>query len=181
MRASDGKALSWREMGVAGGVGLATLNHHFGKRDEIVSAVLKLKRDEGSEPLSILATPSSKNLKRSLTDALQHMILGLTNFDVGDLVGIGFSEGLYHSSIGPQFVREGLEPIITAVEARLQAHEDRGDFPKGKCLRHVSIILVSPVLLSYTHQFPLNGRCEFPTELDDIARQSAATTSSYLK
>lgn len=180
MRNSKGKPLSWREMASAGGVGPATLSHHFGKRDDVVAAILKAKRNEGAEPLEILATPTSDDLEQSLKDALAHMILGLTQFDVGDLVGLGLAEGMYHEAIGPQFVRDGLEPIIEGVTARLEAHQAHGDFPPGKDLRGAAIILVAPILLTYAHQLPLGGKAVHPTNLDTLAEQSAATSVAFL-
>ncbi|MEM8648747.1 MAG: hypothetical protein AAGF86_20725, partial [Pseudomonadota bacterium] len=62
MRAANGRAISWREMATAGGVGPATLAHHFGKRDDVVAAVLGEKRDQGAEPLEVLAEPTSSDL-----------------------------------------------------------------------------------------------------------------------
>lgn len=180
MRESGGKPLSWREMAVAGGVGPATLSHHFGKRDDVVSAVLKAKRQEGAEPLHILAEPSSSDVEQSLNDALAHILVGLTQYDVGDLVGLGLAEGMYHDIIGPLFVRDGLEPILAGVEQRLKAHEARGDIPTGKNLRHAAIILAGPVLLTYAHQHPLRGQSDYPTQLGDLAKQSAETAALFL-
>lgn len=180
MRDSGGKPLSWREMAVAGGVGPATLSHHFGKRDDVVSAVLEAKHQEGAEPLRILAEPSSDDVEQSLNHALSHMIVGLTQYDVGDLVGLGLAEGMYHETIGPLFVRDGLEPILASVEQRLKAHEARGDIPPGKNLRHAAIILAGPVLLTYAHQHPLGGQSSYPTPLGDLAKQSAKTAALYL-
>lgn len=180
MRNSKGKPLSWREMASAGGVGPATLSHHFGKRDDVVAAVLAAKRDEGAEPLAILATPSSDDLEKSLNDALAHMIIGLTQFDVGDLVGLGLAEGMYHELIGPQFVRDGLEPIIEGVTKRLEAHEAAGHLKAGKDLRRAAIILAAPVLLTYAHQMLLGGNVVSPTDLEALANQSAVTTKMYL-
>lgn len=181
MRTSKGKPLSWREMAVAGGVGPATLAHHFGKRDDVVAAILAAKRDEGAEPLQVLATPTSDDLETSLKDALEHMIVGLTQFDVGDLVGLGLAEGMYHETIGPQFVRDGLEPIIDGLSKRLGHHEARGDFPPGKDLRRAAIILAAPILLTYAHQVPLRGSMIMPTELLGLAQQCAETTRVFLE
>lgn len=180
MRNAKGKPLSWREMAVAGGVGPATLAHHFGKRDDVVAAILTAKRIEGAEPLAILAEPTSSDLKESLTDALEHMILGLTQFDVGDLVGLGLAEGMYHETIGPQFVRDGLEPIIEGLTARLEAHRDRGDIANEADLRLAAIMLASPVILTYAHQSPLGGAAVIATDLNTLARKTAEVVSASL-
>lgn len=181
MRESKGKPLSWREMAVAGGVGPATLSHHFGKRDDVVAAVLTAKCEEGAEPLGILAQPTSSNLEKSLKDALDHMILGLTQFDVGDLVGLGMAEGMYHQTLGPQFVRDGLEPIIEGIEKRLQKHKDNGDFESNADLRSAAVLLASPILLTYTHQTPLSGKSVVPTDLLLLADAAARSVSNLLQ
>jgi len=181
MRESKGKPLSWREMAVAGGVGPATLSHHFGKRDDVVAAVLTAKCEEGAEPLGILAQPTSNTLEQSLTDALDHMILGLSQFDVGDLVGLGMAEGMYHQTLGPQFVRDGLEPIIEGIQKRLQTHKDNGDIQNNTDLRNAAILLASPILLTYTHQTPLSGDTVVSSDLHTLARSTAKSVSSFLR
>lgn len=180
MRESKGKPLSWREMAVAGGVGPATLSHHFGKRDEVVAAVLTAKCEEGAEPLGVLARPTSDSLEQSLIDALDHMILGLTQFDVGDIVGLGMAEGMYHETLGPQFVRDGLEPIIDGLQKRLQTHKDNGGIQSNVDLRSAAILLASPILLTYTHQTPLSGNTVVPSDLHALARSAAKSVSSLL-
>ncbi|MEO1601414.1 MAG: TetR/AcrR family transcriptional regulator [Pseudomonadota bacterium] len=179
MRAANGKPLSWREMAVAGGVGPATLAHHFGKRDDVVEAILIAKREEGIEALSTLATPSSEDVETSLRDALDHMIVGLTQFDVGDLVGIGFAEGMYHERIGPAFVTQGLEPILMNVEQRLKTHQKAGAVAHDVDIRAAAIMLVSPVLLTFTHQRPLGGAAIVPTDLTALAHQSAKSVAAF--
>lgn len=180
MRESGGKPLSWREMATAGGVGPATLSHHFGKRDDVMAAILDAKCKDGAEPLAILAKPTSDDLETSLNDALEHMILGLTRFDVGDLVGVGLAEGMYHEIIGPQFVRIGLEPIFEALETRLSKHLEKGHVAEGKDLRSAAVMLASPILLTYTHQSPLGGSTVVQTDLSALAKQTAAVVSAYL-
>lgn len=179
MRDADGKPLSWREMAVAGGVGPATLAHHFGKRDDVVEAILTAKREDGIEALKTLASPSSDDLEQSLQDALAHMIIGLTEFDVGDLIGVGFAEGMYHERIGPAFIREGLEPILENVERRLKAHQSAGYVAGDIDTRAAAIMLVSPVLLTFTHQEPLGGASTFPTDLSKLARQTAKSVAAF--
>ena len=180
MRESKGKPLSWREMAAAGGVGPATLSHHFGKRDDVVAAILTAKCEEGAEPLGVLAKPTSHDLEQSLVDALDHMILGLTQFDVGDLVGLGMAEGMYHETLGPQFVRDGLEPIIDGIQKRLQTHQDNGDVHSNVDLRSAAILLSSPILLTYTHQTPLSGNTVVLSDLYALARSAAKSVSGLL-
>ena len=181
MRAADGRPLSWREMAAAAGVGPATLAHHFGKRDDVVAAVLAAKRAEGAEPLAILAAPSDPDPEVSLRDALDHMILGLERFDVGDLVALGLREGLYHPRLGPAFLSDGLEPILAGLAARVAAHRDRGEVGADVDPRLAAQMLAGPVLMAYLHQSPLGGADAAPTDLSALARGLVAALAPSLR
>ena len=171
MRDAGGRPLSWREMAAAAGAGPATLAHHFGKRDDVLAAILAAKRAEGAEPLSILATPSDPDPEVSLVAALDHMILGLERFDVGDLVALGLREGLYHPALGPRVVEDALEPILEGLAARIDAHVAAGQVAPGTDARAVAQMLAGPILMAHLHQSPLGGRATRPTDLVDLARR----------
>ena len=174
MRQHKNKPLSWREMATAGEVGLATLSHHFGKRDDVVKAILQAKKVEGKEALSILAEPNG-SFEVSIRYALEHLLTGLIDYDVGDLVSLGLSEGINHEAIGPTFVEEGLEPIIQSAMQRLKAHQVRGEMRLDVDLRTAAISLVSPLLIAYLHQINLGGGDAYPMKLGAIAKQVCET------
>ena len=75
---------------------------------------------------------------------------------------------------------DGLEPILRAVEDRLSVHRERGDIGEGHDLRSAAILLVSPILLTYAHQAPLGGARQHPTDLRDLARQTARCLTQVL-
>jgi len=170
MRFGGGKPISWREMAVAGKVGLATLSHHFGKRDDVIVAILEAKRIEGEEPLRILAEPT-EGFEASIEQAIGHLSVGLEDYDVGDLLSLGFSEGINHDRIGPAFVKDGLEPIVQAAINRLRAHQERGEMRSDIDLRAAAIMLVSPLIIAYTHQTSLGGKQSHPIEMDKLKQQ----------
>ena len=180
MRRSKGKPLSWRKMAEVAGIGPATLAHHFGTRDEVVAAILEIKRQQGAAPLATLATPTSHDLETSLRDALEHLILGLSAFDVGDLVSLGLAESMHHQALGPQFVAQGLEPILEGFEERLRAHRDDGAVDSGADLRAAALMLACPILVTYLHQVPLGGRTQVPTDLSALAARLAAAVAKTL-
>lgn len=174
MRQHKNKHISWRDMATAGEVGLATLSHHFGKRDDVVKAILQAKRVEGEEALSVLAEPSG-SFAISIRHALKHLLTGLLDYDVGDLVSLGLSEGINHEAIGPVFVEEGLEPIIQSAMQRLKSHQARGEMRLDVDLRIAAISLVSPLLIAYLHQTNLGGKDTYPMKLEAIADQVCDT------
>ena len=174
MRQRKNKPLSWREMATAGEVGIATLSHHFGKRDDVVKAILQAKKIEGEEALRILAEPTG-DFALSINQALKHLLTGLLDYDVGDLVSLGLLEGINNEAIGPTFVEEGLEPIIQSAMQRLESHQLRGEMRSDVDLRIAAISLVSPLLIAYLHQTNLGGRETHPMELGAIADQVCDT------
>jgi len=170
MRLGGDKPISWREMAAAGKVGLATLSHHFGKRDDVIMAILEAKRIEGEEPLRILAEPA-ESFEASIEQAIDHLSTGLEDYDVGDLLSLGFSEGINHDRVGPAFVKDGLEPILQATINRLRVHQEREEIRSDADLRTAAIMLVSPLVIAYTHQMSLGGRQSHPIEMGTLKHQ----------
>ncbi len=170
LRQRQGKAVSLREMATAGEVGLATLSHHFGKRDDVIAAILEVKHLEGEEALKILAQPQA-DFSQSIASALAHLSTGLEDYDVGDLIGVGLAEGIEHEKLGPVFVQEGLEPIIQAAMARLTAHQLRGEMRADSDARVAAISLISPLLIGYLHQTSLGGKSCYPLNMEQLKQQ----------
>lgn len=170
LRQRQGKAVSLREMATAGEVGLATLSHHFGKRDDVIAAILEVKRLEGEDALRILAQPQA-DFSESIAAALAHLSIGLKDYDVGDLIGVGLAEGIAHERLGPVFVEEGLEPIIQAAMTRLTAHQARGEMRADGDVRVAALSLISPLLISYLHQTSLGGKACHPLDMEQLQRQ----------
>ena len=162
---------SWRELAAAAGVSLSTMSHYFGRRDDVVRAVLEDDFRRGSEPLATMAKPTGP-FAASIADAVAHLATGL-RYGVGAMVSIGLTEGLRHADLGPAFLTLSLEPTLAAVEARLAAHIAAGEMrdvdPRGP-----AIALVSPILIAFLHQQELGG-CELrPLDLDALCQEHAA-------
>jgi AcrR family transcriptional regulator len=170
---------SWRELAFAAGVSLSTLTHYFGRREDIVRAVLKDAHDGGSEPLQVMATPIA-GLHASILAALQHLAGGLTFGGVDTLLAIGFAEGLRDPSLGPSFVADTLEPTITAVAMRLKAHQERGEMRADCDPRSAALALISPLILAHMHQHDLGGAASHPLDMPAfIAQHAAAFVRGY--
>lgn len=163
---------SWRELAAAAGVSLSTLSHYFGRREDVVRAVMEHDLASGAEPLAIMAAPSGP-FAQSIADALQHMAEGFRYGGLGAMFARGLIEGLGHQTVGPAFLQSALEPTFAAVERRLQAHIDRGEMrvvdPRGP-----AVALVSPVLLAFLHQQELGGATVRPLDTEALIHEHGA-------
>lgn len=163
---------SWRELAAAAGVSLSTMSHYFGRRDDVVRAVMEDDLRQGTEPLATMAQPSGV-FSVSIPDAVSHLAGGLLHGGVGTMFAVGLTEGLMHPGLGPAFLTNALEPTLVAVERRLQAHIEAGEMlavdPRGP-----AIALVSPVLLAVLHQTALGGTDVRPLDLDALLAEHAA-------
>jgi len=151
----DAGLASWRELAAAAEVSLSTLTHYFGKREDVVRAVMEDDFRRGAEPLSTMAQPNGP-FAQSISDALRHMADGFRYGGLGAMFATGLIEGLRHPSLGPAFLDNALEPTILAVEARLDAHMAAGEMRKVNP-RGPAIALIAPVLLGFLHQGELGG------------------------
>lgn len=155
---------SWRELADAAEVSLSTLNHYFGRRDDVMRAVMADDRAGAAGPLAAMAAPG-EDFAASVRGAVLHLADGLRHGGLTSLFATGLAETLKHPSLGPVFLAEALEPTLEAVEQRLVAHMALGQMqqvdPRGP-----AIALVSPVLVAFLHQQELGG-CELrPLDLD---------------
>lgn len=163
---------SWRELAAAAEVSLSTLSHYFGRREDVVRAIMEDDLRSGAEPLSIMAEPSGP-FAQSIADALRHMAEGFRYGSLGAMFATGLIEGLRHHSLGPAFLESALEPTLDAVERRLQAHIDRGEMrsvdPRGPV-----VALIAPVLVVFLHQHELGGTSIRPLDTEAFLREHAA-------
>jgi AcrR family transcriptional regulator len=163
---------SWRELAAAAGVGLSTLTHYFGRRDDVVRAVMEQDLEDGREPLRVMATPTG-SFEVSIQDAARHLAAGLSHGGLSRTYATGLIQCLRHPILGPAFLDSALEPTIQAVQARLQAHIDRGDMTGDA--RAAALMLLSPLLVAHLHQSELGGAHTRPLALevltDEVARR----------
>ena len=67
--------------------------------------------------------------------------------------------------IGPSYVDHLLEPLLQAVEARLEQHQQWGELGDHD-LRFAALSLVSPVVLALLHQDGLGGQGCRPLDVE---------------
>lgn len=157
---------SWRELAAAAGVGLSTMTHYFGKRDEVIRAVLEQERADSVTALERLAQPGP-DFATSLADAADEIIMHLHERGGASLT-IGLINGLAHPELGPAALDSVVEPWLAALEARLAAHVERGEMANVQP-RHAALAFAAPLILAHLHQEQLGGRARRPLDPNALA------------
>jgi AcrR family transcriptional regulator len=160
-----GTAVSLRSLADIAQVSVPTLRHYFGDRTGGVAAALQEVRRMGAGAIHQGATVERGPPGPSLRWFLDELVLGFLHSPMGRLLGAGLAHGLSEPALGPVVVTEILEPTLGAVEARVAAHQARGELPPTLCARSLALALVSPVLLALLHQGPLGGAACRPLDL----------------
>ncbi|MCA3254622.1 MAG: TetR/AcrR family transcriptional regulator [Alphaproteobacteria bacterium] len=163
---------SWRELAAAAGVSLSTLTHYFGRRDDVVQAVMADDRAGADAELAAMATPAG-DLDASMRVAALHLLGGFRHGGLDALFATGLREGSAHPLLGPAFLDSALEPTLAACEARLAAHRTAGELRDGD-LRTAALQFVAPIVLAALHQQQLGGCSVRPLDLDAFAADHAA-------
>lgn len=156
---------SYRDLVSASGESISTLQHYFGRRENILIAVLEESHRQAEPYLDHARTPLS-DFEASVRDVVDYVRLGFEQFGLGDLYAMGLVEGIRNEAIGPAMVRQLLEPTIDAVAQRLAAHQARGQMRDVILARHAAVLLLSPVIVIMLHQHDLGGRQSHPADMD---------------
>jgi AcrR family transcriptional regulator len=162
---ADAMHASYRELVAASGVSISTLQHYFGRRADIISAILK-QAQQNAEPHFNQVRQAKETFRASVLDFLAYFRLGFESFGVGDVHALGLVEGLRSSTLGPIVVDCVLEPSIDALSNRLAEHQKRGDMRSDSTPRHAALMLLGPALLLMLHQRELGGAARHPEDMD---------------
>lgn len=163
---------SMRELAVAAGVTMPTLRHYFGKRDDAITAVLEAIGEAGAIHVAQSAA-SDLPFAESIDAVLRYALEGLRH-GLNEVHMLGLREGMGQQRLGPAYLGAILEPTLRAIEARLSAHQARGEMCAGDP-SHAALILLSPLVLGALHQDALGGDAVRPLDLDALVRDLAAT------
>jgi AcrR family transcriptional regulator len=174
---TDAMHASYRELAASAGVSLSTLQHYFGRREEIVKAVLQQAQVNAAPHFERLAEPEA-SLEATVTAALFQVRMGFEHFGVGEIHALALVEGLRNAAIGPVTVDSVLEPSIEAMATCLKAHQERGEMRPDVAPRHAAIMLLAPPILILLHQNELHGAHKHPVELEAFLEAHA---SSFLR
>jgi AcrR family transcriptional regulator len=169
-----GRNASWRELAVASGVSTSTLAHYFGDRQALIEAILAHARAEGDVYLAI-AAQATLPFEASVRELVGMLGQGLDR-GVMALQVIGLTEGLGSAVSAEAYLGHHLEPVLSAIGARLAAHVARGEMRPVET-RFAAIGLLSPMLIARLHQSELGGSASYPMSL---ARFDAAHADAFI-
>jgi len=155
---------SYRELASASGESISTLQHYFGRREDILVAVLEESHHQAAPYLDHVRTPLP-DFEASVRDVVDYVRLGFEQFDLGDIYAIGFVEGIRNESIGSATVHQLLEPTIDAVAQRLERHQSLEQMRPEILARHAAVLLLSPMIVILLHQNELGGKQTHPAEM----------------
>lgn len=168
----DAMHASYRELVAAAGVSTSTLQHYFGRREDIVAAVLQQAQQSAAPHFTHLRNANG-TLRESILEFLAYFRLGFDRFGVGDVHALGLVEGLRNTALGPIVVDAVLEPSIDALTARLCEHQKRGEMRACSDPRHAALMLLAPGLFLMLHQRELGGAARHPADLDRFFAEHA--------
>ena len=168
----DSTRPSLRQMADAAEVTVPTLRHYFGTRPEIIRALFEEYRRSGEPHLRREAEPTGP-FPQSVRDCLRALTMALMHRPVGDMFAVALVEGLLHQELGPASLAYVIDPSIDAIEARLKAHQARGEM-KPANTRNAAIMLMAPILLATQHQRQLHGAGERPLALEPLVEDVAS-------
>jgi len=163
----DAMHASYRDLAEAAGVSISTLQHYFGRRADIVTAVLEEARAGAAPHLAHMREPAGE-FNASVHEALGFLRVGFERFGLDDLYSLGFAEGLRNREIGPVFVDQVLEPSVSAVAERLAEHQRRGEMRADEDPRMAALLLIAPLILVFLHQKDLGGARKYPADIDAL-------------
>lgn len=175
----EGVRSSLREMASASGVSVATLKHYFADREGVLRAVIESMWRQSLPYLAIAGTPSSPDVRESLSELLTGLRTAWTVHGVGPLQATSLGAGLVSPGLGPAYVEFVMEPLLQAAEMRIRRHVELGHLaPCNE--RYAALELMSPVVLGLLHQDSLSGRSCRPLDVDDfVARHLDAFLAAH--
>lgn len=156
---------SLRELVAAAGVSMPTVRHYFGRREDLVTALLQ---DFGRQGAVYLEQARTTDLPfdASIRALCQGVSIAFS-YGLLDIHTLGLREGLCNDPVGPAYLDHVLEPTILAIEDRLKVHQQRGEMRPADT-RVAALGLISPLLLGYLHQGELGGAQTRPLDKEQF-------------
>jgi len=161
----SGRNASWRDLAAACQVSVPTMNHYFGNRGKLVAAIIEHAEQEGAPYLAITARPSGP-LPESMAILATMLSRGFEN-GVLALQVIGLAEGFADETVGSAYLGHHLEPVLSAIAERLEAHMELGEMTPANA-RFAAIQFLSPILVAHLHQTALAGSNDYPMSIAEF-------------
>jgi TetR/AcrR family transcriptional regulator, mexJK operon transcriptional repressor len=153
-----------RELAKACGCSVSTLNHYFGRRDDIVQAVFEGSRERASDQIENIRH-ADRPFGDSVREVVRRAWVALAEQGVARTLALGMVEGLGSARLGVAYINEMFDPFILALAERLSMHIRRGEM-RDVDARMAALSLASPLLLAALHQKELQGEKAFPLSTD---------------
>lgn len=166
-----GRSASWRDLAAACEVSVPTMNHYFGNRASLVASIIEHAEQEGAPYLALTAQPSG-SLPESIATLAAMLSRGFEN-GVLALQVIGLAEGFADQRVSASYLDHHLEPVLTAIAKRFEAHIQQGDM-KPANVRFAAIQFLSPILVAHLHQTALAGSADHPMSMPDFIADHVA-------
>lgn len=163
LTAANLPSASLRELAAAAGVTIPTLRHYFGKRDDLVEALLVDFGRQG-EPHVARTARADMAFRESIADYVAYVRLGF-RYGLADIHTLGLREGLRQDRLGPAYLNTILEPTIQSLETKLRLHQEKGDM-RISDTRVAALQLLSPLVIVFLHQNELCGDQVRPLDID---------------
>lgn len=141
------------------------MNHYFGNRSLLVASIIEHAEQEGAPYLAMTARPSGP-LPESMATLANMLSRGFEN-GVLALQVIGLAEGFADENVSSSYLGHHLEPVLSAIAARLDAHILKGEMMPTD-VRFAAIQFLSPILVAHLHQVALAGRVDYPMSVPDF-------------
>lgn len=151
-----------RELAAAAGCSVSTLNHYFGRRDGIVTAVFADAGARGQGQFEATRQPGP-DFDTSVRETAAMAWRALTEYGVAHTLAMGMVEGIRDDLLGPAFIETMFEPYIIALTERFDAHVARGEM-RPVDTRMAALALASPLFLGALHQSELGGSRLYPLD-----------------
>jgi len=158
----DGMRPTLRELAIAAGCSVSTLNHYFGRRDDIVLAVFADSGRRGQGQFEATRLPAA-DFESSVREAAATSWTALTRHGVAGALAMGMVEGMRNDRLGPAFIETMFEPFVIALTQRFDAHVIRGEMQPVDT-RMAALALASPLVLAALHQGELGGCLIYPLD-----------------
>jgi TetR/AcrR family transcriptional regulator, mexJK operon transcriptional repressor len=161
-----------RELAKACGCSVSTLNHYFGRREDIVKTVFEASRGSASGQIENIRQ-TDLPFEASIRDVARRAWVALAERGVARTLALGMLEGLGSARLGASYIGEMFDPFILALAERLSTNVARGEM-RGVNTRMADLSLASPLLLAALHQKELQGEKLFPLPSDGYVEHLAA-------
>ncbi|WP_181164713.1 TetR/AcrR family transcriptional regulator [Amaricoccus solimangrovi] len=172
LKAGGTRRPTLRELAKACGCGVSTLNHYFGRREDIVAAVFEESHQGAARQIANIRR-GDPPFEESIREVAGKAWMALADRGVARTLALGLAEGLGSPRLGEAYISEMFDPFILALAERLASHIARGEMREVDP-RMAALALASPLLLAALHQRELQGERVLPLASDDFVEHLAA-------